>query len=69
MVLKVDEVTATASAAFTCHRFDVRMNRRDCFVERYEYRLTLHEGNRRIARKTITLPNDSIPTVIEINSI
>ncbi len=69
MVLDADEATATVSAAFTCHRFDVRMNRTDCFFGRYEYRLTLHEGLWRIARKTIILLNDTIPTVVDINAI
>ena len=69
MVLDADEATATVSAAFTCHRFDVRMNRTDCFFGRYEYRLTLHEGLWLIARKTIILLNDTIPTVVDINAI
>lgn len=69
LMLEAAEDAATVSAAFTCHRFDVRMNRTDCFFGRYEYRLTRHEGAWRIARKTITLLNDTIPTVVDINSI
>ena len=69
MVLEADPASATVSAAFTCHRFDVRMNRTDCFFGRYEYRLVRDEGTWRIARKKITLLNDTIPTVVDINSI
>ncbi len=60
---------ADASAAFTCHRFDVRMNRADCFFGRYEYRLVLVGQDWKIARKKIILLNDTIPTVVDINSI
>ena len=69
LVLEADAVSATVSAAFTCHRFDVRMNRSDCFFGRYEYRLARQDGAWRIARKKITLLNDTIPTVVDINSI
>jgi benzoate/toluate 1,2-dioxygenase subunit beta len=64
-------VTADAevSAAFVCHRFDVRMNRADCFFGRYEYRLVDDDGAWRIARKKIILLNDTIPTVVDINAI
>lgn len=57
------------SAAFTCHRFDVRMNRSDCFFGRYEYRLVRLDNSWRIARKKIILLNDTIPTVVDINAI
>lgn len=60
---------ATVSAAFTCHRFDVRMNRTECFFGRYEYRLVRQDGAWLIARKKITLLNDTVPTVVDINSI
>ncbi len=69
MVLDADEAAARVSAAFTCHRFDVRMNRTDCFFGRYEYRLAPCEGAWRIACKKITLLNDTIPTVVDINAI
>ena len=73
LVLDADEAaapdSATVSAAFTCHRFDVRMNRTDCFFGRYEYRLVQQEGTWLIARKKIVLLNDTIPTVVDINSI
>lgn len=61
--------SAEVSAAFTCHRFDVRMNRTDCFFGRYEYRLVQVESAWKIARKKITLLNDTIPTVVDINAI
>lgn len=57
------------SAAFTCHRFDVRMNRADCFFGRYEYHLVKSAVGWRIARKKILLLNDTIPTVVDINAI
>ena len=69
MVLNADEVSATVSAAFTCHRFDVRMDRTDCFFGRYEYRLARHGDAWLIARKKILLLNDTIPTVVDINVI
>lgn len=68
----VTESTATdaqVSAAFTCHRFDVRMNRSDCFFGRYEYRMAMSGADWKIAAKKITLLNDTIPTVVDINSI
>lgn len=57
------------SAAFVCHRFDARMNRSDSFFGRYDYCLVRIDGTLRIARKKITLLNDTIPTVVDINSI
>lgn len=57
------------SAAFTCHRFDVRMNRADCFFGRYEYQLVRTDDQWQIARKKIILLNDTIPTVVDINAI
>jgi len=69
MVLDADEASATVSAAFTCHRFDVRMNRTDCFFGRYGYALVPQDGAWRIARKKIVLLNDTIPTVVDINAI
>ncbi len=60
---------AEVCAAFTCHRHDVRMNRSDCFFGRYEYRLVISDGRWRIARKKITLLNDTIPTVVDINAV
>jgi benzoate/toluate 1,2-dioxygenase subunit beta len=69
MVLDAGEASASVSAAFTCHRFDVRMTRTDCFFGRYEYRLALNDGVWRIAGKKITLLNDTIPTVVDINAI
>lgn len=73
VVHQVTNVLVTAdvevSAAFVCHRFDVRMNRADCFFGRYEYRLVDDDGVWRIARKKIILLNDTIPTVVDINAI
>lgn len=69
LVLEANESTASISAAFTCHRFDVRMNRTDCFFGRYEYRLVRQGDTWLIARKKITLLNDTIPTVVDINSV
>ncbi len=69
MVTCQDEVGADVSAAFTCHRFDVRMNRTDCFFGRYEYRLVPVAQGWKIAGKKIILLNDTIPTVVDINSI
>lgn len=71
LALDADEASdsVTVSAAFTCHRFDVRMNRTDCFFGRYEYRLARQDGTWLIARKKIILLNDTIPTVVDINSI
>lgn len=69
LVLEADQDAATVSAAFTCHRFDVRMNRTDCFFGRYEYQLVRQDGAWLIARKKITLLNDTVPTVVDINSI
>lgn len=69
LVTGEDEGGADVSAAFTCHRFDVRMNRADCFFGRYEYRLVPDGSAWKIARKTIFLLNDTIPTVVDINSI
>ena len=45
------------------------MNRTDCFFGRYEYRLLRQDGAWLIAHKTITLLNDTIPTVVDINAI
>lgn len=69
LVLAADETSADLSAAFACHRFDVRMNRTDCFFGRYEYRVVQQDGALRIARKKIVLLNDTVPTVVDINSI
>jgi len=69
LVLEADQDAATVSAASTCHRFDVRMNRTDCFFGRYEYQLVRQDGAWLIARKKITLLNDTVPTVVDINSI
>lgn len=69
LVTAASEQTMDVSAAFTCHRFDVRMNRADCFFGRYEYHLAQSEQRWRIARKKIILLNDTIPTVVDINAI
>lgn len=69
LVVEADEAAATVLAAFTCHRFDVRMDRTDCFFGRYEYQLVRQSGAWLIARKKITLLNDTIPTVVDINAI
>lgn len=69
LLLSVEPGAAEVSAAFACHRFDVRMNRADCFFGRYEYRLVFETEQWRIARKKILLLNDTIPTVVDINSI
>ncbi len=69
LVVEADAAAATVSAAFTCHRFDVRMDRTDCFFGRYEYHLVRQSGAWLIARKKITLLNDTIPTVVDINAI
>lgn len=69
LVTHSDAELAEVSAAFTCHRFDVRMNRSDCFFGRYEYRLVVDNGQWRIARKKIILLNDTIPTVVDINAV
>lgn len=69
LVLDAGEDAATVAAAFTCHRFDVRMSRTDCFFGRYDYQLVLQGADWRIARKKITLLNDTVPTVVDINSI
>lgn len=69
MVTGQDQAGADVSAAFTCHRFDVRMNRADCFFGRYEYRVVHADDAWKIARKKIVLLNDTIPTVVDINSI
>jgi benzoate/toluate 1,2-dioxygenase subunit beta len=69
LVTESADEMAEVSAAFTCHRFDVRMNRADCFFGRYEYTLVAAEGEWRIARKKVILLNDTIPTVVDINAI
>lgn len=69
MVTDQGDKGAEVSAAFTCNRFDVRMNRADCFFGRYEYRLVQAGEDWKIARKKIVLLNDTIPTVVDINSI
>lgn len=69
LVLASDAGAASVSAAFTCHRFDARMNRADCFFGRYDYRLVASPDGWKIAAKTITLLNDTIPTVVDINAI
>jgi len=69
LVTGADETGADVSATFACHRFDVRMNRADCFFGRYEYRLVPDGSEWKIARKTIFLLNDTIPTVVDINSV
>lgn len=69
LVTRADAGSAEVSAAFACQRFDVRMNRTDCFFGRYEYALVLQDGAWRIAHKKIVLLNDTIPTVVDINSI
>ncbi len=68
-VIASDSEIADVSAAFTCHRYDVRMNRADCFFGRYEYRLVRVDDAWKIARKMIVLLNDTIPTVVDINAI
>ncbi|WP_298282210.1 aromatic-ring-hydroxylating dioxygenase subunit beta [Novosphingobium sp.] len=69
LVTAADADMAQASAVFTCHRFDVRMNRAECFFGRYEYTLRREGADWLIARKKITLLNDTIPTVVDITSI
>ena len=69
LVLEASAERAAVSAAFCCHRFDVRMNRSDCFFGRYDYQLMRHGADWKIAAKKITLLNDTIPTVVDINSI
>ncbi|MBF9151536.1 aromatic-ring-hydroxylating dioxygenase subunit beta [Novosphingobium jiangmenense] len=69
LVMSAAERVMDVSAAFTCHRFDVRMNRADCFFGRYEYNLVQSADGWRIARKKIILLNDTIPTVVDINAI
>ncbi len=68
-ILVTDAELGAVSAAFTCHRFDVRMDRADVFFGRYEYRLVPAEAGWSIARKKIILLNDTIPTVVDINAI
>ncbi|WP_179505502.1 MULTISPECIES: aromatic-ring-hydroxylating dioxygenase subunit beta [unclassified Sphingomonas] len=68
-ILVTDAASGAVSAAFTCHRFDVRMDRTDVFFGRYEYRLVPTEGGWAIASKKIILLNDTIPTVVDINAI
>ena len=69
LVTAAEGETADISAVFTCHRFDVRMNRAECFFGRYEYHLRHEDGEWRIAAKKIILLNDVIPTVVDITSI
>jgi benzoate/toluate 1,2-dioxygenase beta subunit len=69
LVTRADAERADVSAVFACHRFDVRMNRTDCFFGRYEYRLVRQDAGWAIARKVIILLNDTIPTVVDITSI
>lgn len=69
LVVSSDDRAASVSATFTCHRFDVRMDRSDCFFGRYDYLLVRQEGAWRIARKKIILLNDTIPTVVDVNAI
>ena len=69
LVVGAGEKAMDVSAAFTCHRSDVRMNRADCFFGRYEYHLVKSAVGWRIARKKILLLNDTIPTVVDINAI
>ncbi|MBA4353105.1 MAG: aromatic-ring-hydroxylating dioxygenase subunit beta [Novosphingobium sp.] len=69
LVIAAHGDSAEVSAAFTCHRFDVRMNRADCFFGRYEYHLVRTGPDWKIARKKIVLLNDTIPTVVDINAI
>lgn len=70
-VLVLDSAAGAGSvnAVFVCHRFDPRMGRTDCFFGRYEYHLVQQGGVWKIARKKITLLNDTIPTVVDINAI
>lgn len=60
---------ARVAAVFTCHRFEPRMNRQSCFFGRYDYTLRVVDGGWKIARKTIILLNDTIPTMIDIDCI
>ena len=69
LVEESSQAEARVNAAFICHRFDPRMNRADCFFGRYAYRLIATDGRWQIAAKTITLLNDVIPTVVDINAI
>lgn len=69
LILDAGAGTADVSAAFTCHRFDVRMSRADCFFGRYDYGLIQTGGSWKIARKKITLLNDTIPTAVDINAV
>ncbi|WP_298286944.1 aromatic-ring-hydroxylating dioxygenase subunit beta [Novosphingobium sp.] len=69
LLTHADTENADVVAAFPCHRFDVQMNRTDCFFGRYEYRLVRQEVGWAIARKKIILLNDTIPTVVDITSI
>lgn len=69
LVTEASTASGRISAAFTCNRFDVRMNRSDIFYGRYEYRVIKSAGDWKIAAKKIILLNDTIPTVVDINSI
>jgi 3-phenylpropionate/cinnamic acid dioxygenase small subunit len=69
LVLAADRKEAHVSACFTCHRFDVRFGRAEVFFGRYDYRLRHEGGAWKIARKTIILLNDTIPTVADIFSV
>lgn len=67
LVTQATEGHGKVSAAFSNHRYDPRLQRTDIFFGRYEYDLVCPEGQWKIARKKITLLNDTIPTVVDIN--
>ncbi|MEY3906343.1 MAG: hypothetical protein RIR59_1166 [Pseudomonadota bacterium] len=67
LVVEAQGDHAVISAAFNTHRFDARMSRADQFFGRYDYRVVRHGDAWKIARKKITLLNDMIPTVVDIN--
>jgi benzoate/toluate 1,2-dioxygenase beta subunit len=69
LLLQCDAEAAQVSAVFTCHRFEPRMNRQLCFFGRYEYDLRAVADGWKIARKKIILLNDTIPTMVDIDSI
>jgi 3-phenylpropionate/cinnamic acid dioxygenase small subunit len=53
------------SASWTVHLYDTVRARQDVFFGRYRYDLRIADDTLRIARKTIVLANDRIPTMLD----
>jgi 3-phenylpropionate/cinnamic acid dioxygenase small subunit len=65
LVLDERDGALDVRASWTVHLYDTVRVRQDVFFGRYRYELRTAEGALRIARKTIVLANDRIPTMLD----